>query len=105
MTVSNPQPAKFSDEPSAWREVARRFSEPGKWDGLCAESKTMIVSMSEGDYSAMQDRLWSHRRADAEYPDVYSVPMWTFARGDRDVRVLAALFLALEAEDESRGEP
>ena len=83
-------------EAQAWREIARRLGQ-GKWFrfGPCHEA----------------DRLWCERRCSDETQDIMekrvtnhvspgdSVYVFAYVQGEeRDARILAALWMALEAE-------
>ena len=85
------------NEPEAWHEVARRIAE-GEWNkmGLCAElcdlcDKTLISWFMLCD---MEDRVYSHLDACGSN--------WAYKPGtEPEARILAALWLALEAEEET----
>lgn len=87
-------------ESEAWREIARRIAE-GDWNGwgLCAEVGDLGYLAKLIDYdteAAMLGRIGRHQ-------DIYDecIP-FVFPKGEQDVRVLAALLLAEEAESEGR---
>jgi hypothetical protein len=89
--------SKQLNEPQAWREIARRIAE-GKWRklGLCAElcdlcDERLISCFMMCD---MEDRINQHVRRHGGY--------WAYKPGtEPEARALAALWLALEAEEES----
>lgn len=82
-------------EPKAWREIARRIAE-GEWNncGLCAEIGDLC---DEGRVHCwalcdMKDRIKQH--LGAYHP-------WAYEPGtELEARILAALWLALEAEED-----
>ena len=87
-------------EPEAWREIARRIAE-GEWNnrGLCAEISDLC---DEGRLSLviewdMEDRIKRHLDARKNgWPH-----NWAYECGtEPEARILAALWLALEAEEE-----
>lgn len=82
-------------EPEAWREIARRIAE-GRWDrlGLCHEA--LVLRWGKRIYGftevAMRSRIRSHLNTE----------MWAYRYGTKpEARILAALWLALEAEEET----
>lgn len=87
--------SKQLNEPEAWRETARRIAE-GEWKklGLCAE---LCDLCDEGLISwfmlcNMEDRIYSHLDT--------RLGCWAYERGtEPEARILAALWLALEAEE------
>lgn len=95
-------------EARAWRTIAERIAS-GRWQhaGLCAEV-TACEDMACVFTQAM-DRVSRHRWAarfvehTGEYAsdDAHVYHMWGWRRGDAAPRVLACLFLALEAEDDA----
>jgi len=87
-------------EAQAWREIARRLDEgePMTW-GLCAMARCLMAEdiISEDRCTLMRMRAISH---------VHMVPWsersgsFAYPRGEeRDARILAALWMALEAEE------
>jgi hypothetical protein len=85
-------------EPEAWREIARRIVE-GKWEGfgLCNEVLRLYgEDRTEcAELHAMYKRVRQHV---AVSPDS---PHWAYPAGtEPEARALAALWLALEAEEE-----
>lgn len=95
-------------ESKAWRRIASEVAERGLPFGLCYEmtklgERHVICPVLEGD---MSERVQSHLETmawveDHDYYD-WDAPSWGWDPGDAGPRVLAALFLALEAEDEGR---
>lgn len=83
-------------EPEAWREIARRIAE-GEWNnmGLCTElydlcGENLISGFMRCD---MEDRI--HFHLDGRVRD------WAYKPGtEPEARILAALWLALEATAE-----
>jgi hypothetical protein len=80
-------------EAQAWREIARRIVE-GEWKrfGLCREIQALLLAEDKilrDDASAMFLRLGTY----LDYG-------WAYTPGEeREARALAALWLALDAED------
>lgn len=93
-------------EAEAWREIARRFAESRKYPdstgtGLCWAASSLYPRITDDTISAMHKRIDAHMAGNQVY-DLWGNGPWAFEPGGRDaksVRVLAALFLALEAED------
>ena len=93
-------PRKRMSESEAWREIARRIAE-GEWDegGLCGEVHRIGCRLcfrsgrlvTEKTRVSMVSRIDSHLAPRA---------VWGFTPGVAKPRVLAALWLALEAEEE-----
>jgi hypothetical protein len=87
-------------EPEAWREIARRIVE-GEWEefGLCLETEKLEdENMVTGKTcAAMRIRVCDHVACcdSAIFGWAYSVGV------EPEARALAALWLALEAEEES----
>ena len=87
--------SNYLTEPEAWREIARRIAE-GEWNkaGLCAElcglcGKNLISWFMMWD---MEDRVESHLDT--------RLGCWAYKPGEEpEARILAALWLALEAEE------
>ena len=87
--------SNFLTEPAAWREIARRIAE-GRWDrlGLCHEALVLrwgkrIYGFTEAE---MRRRIRYHINGE----------MWAYRHGtEPEARILAALWLALEAEEET----
>jgi hypothetical protein len=82
-------------EPEAWREIARRIVEGewGRW-GLCRE--VWLLYMERGITSSirMSERVKHHLDA--------AGLSWAYPEGtEPEARALAALWLALEAEEEA----
>lgn len=98
-------------EPEAWREIARRIAED-EWayNGLCYEINQLWVWQDDEAslitldmVNAMHRRVWRHKQLTEETTVMQNADGdYAFPRGEADVRVLAALFLALEAEEEAR---
>ena len=100
-------------ESTAWRRIAKRIDEKGVRFGLCYEVMTVGDSLL---YDTMEDRIRLHMQTFRELgnPAVLvnrATPRTCFTcpetsssyfddRGVAESRILAALFLALEAEDE-----
>ena len=86
-------------EPEAWREIARRIVE-GEWSrlGLCREVANLQVQrrITEKKASAMAINVLSHLMETSSRQHGYVYPEGT----EREARALAALWLALEAEEE-----
>ena len=88
--------SNYLTEPEAWREIAQRIAE-GRWDrlGLCHEALVLrwgerIISSST--QVAMRTRIRYHLNSE----------MWAYRHGtEPEARILAALWLALEAEEET----
>jgi len=84
--------ARTMTEPEAWREIARRIVE-GEWNSYSMYSLVFALfwmdALSAATLEAMELRIASHLRLSAV--PVISTP---------DSRALAALWLALEAEEE-----
>ncbi len=91
-------------EARTWREIARRLAEgESRMEyGLCAEA--LDVS---GDYDlfyVMSDRCEPHAQLSPDRVHGGIMGYFAFPQGThREERILAALWLALEAEDEARG--
>ena len=88
--------SKQLNEPEAWREIARRIAE-GEWNkaGLCAELCDLCVENRISCFMAcdMEDRINSHLDT--------RLGCWAYERGtEPEARILAALWLALEVEEE-----
>ncbi len=85
-------------EARAWREIAEKIDGPLSVSGLCSALADEYWTSEEGfDYEAARDRLNRHRadhRRDWSGTFVYPPHV-------RGPRVLAALWLALEAESEA----
>lgn len=90
-------------EPEAWREIARRIAED-QWEGfgLCHEALVLrwgkrIHGFTEAE---MRRRIRYHlNRPIRSDPD--GSEMWAYPYGtEPEARILAALWLALEAEEE-----
>ena len=96
----------YLSEPAAWREIARRHAEREPlylghlrgWADLCAavEGLRELGRISREMESAMYRRIEGHHALWFE-----DCAGWIWDSDDWDVRVLAALFLALEADDEA----
>jgi hypothetical protein len=86
-------------EPEAWREIARRIVE-GEWSrfGLCREVAGLQVQrkITEEKASAMAINVLSHLMETSSRRHGYVYP----EGAEPDSRALAALWLALEAEEE-----
>ena len=86
--------SKYLSEPEAWREIARRIAE-GRWDrlGLCHETAVLrwgerIHGFTEAE---MRRRIRYHLK----------LKYWAYPAGTAaSARILAALWLALEAEED-----
>jgi hypothetical protein len=94
-------------EAQAWREIARRIAE-GEWYhiGLCAEIDNIAPCNCgiPGCILGAENPLVSvqiSRRMRSRLSNHLEGAPWFDDRGVADTRVLAALFLALEAEDEA----
>ena len=87
--------SKQLNEPEAWREIARRISERGCVRyGLCAEANCLWTSERISLYTVidMERRIAQH-----VLPHEYK---WAYEPGtELEARILAALWLALEAEE------
>ena len=92
--------SRYLTEPEAWQEIARRIAE-GEWVGcgLCAEievlhdqrriSLYMVLDMEERVESHLYFKLWAYEQ------------MYAYEPGEEEeARILAALWLALEAEED-----
>lgn len=99
-------------EVKAWREIARRFAEADPNDhavatGLCWAVKALYDTfrICSDTNSDMHARIDDHIRASGGgIFDLGGNGPWAFDAYDDDaksVRVLAALFLALEAKDDA----
>lgn len=99
-------------EVQAWREIARQFAEPeahraSAGTGLCWAVKALYdtYQITSETNSDMHARIDDHMRASGGgILDEFGNGPWAFEPSDDDaksVRVLAALFLALEAKDEA----
>ena len=78
---------KTLTEAQAWRKIAQRLERTGDMSGLCFQinQEAQIAEMDARiQHHLMGECCITHNRAEAN-----------------GVRILAALFLALEAEDES----
>ena len=98
-------PEQITKESEAWREVARRIAEGDEifatYGGMCF----VVDNMRE--QKCITTELYNQMDAAIEGHILVSDPLligrgWAFPSGDADVRVFAALFLALKAEDEGR---
>lgn len=87
--------------PQAFREISWRI-ERGTWQqgGLCAEVYQLYCEdrISYSQKADMYDIIDRHL-ADQFHSGGYYSPHWFAPSGEADTRVLAALFLALEAEE------
>jgi hypothetical protein len=89
-------------ESAAWREVARVVAERGESNGLCVETCYLRAAgvISWGLERQMDSRTRAHKYRDREWSGGMH---WVEpGRATAPLRVLAALFLALEAADEGR---
>lgn len=103
-------PRRYLTEPQAWREIARRIVE-GEWSksGLCREANVLLERDRVNDcvFVRMMDRIDDHiqaRNNSIDYrPDCgFS---WAYEFGtEPEARAFAALWLALEAEEEAKAE-
>lgn len=87
--------SRYLTEPEAWREIARRIAEETwKRRGLCDEAGALYLQWRIGREMmlAMYARL-----------EVYlGKAIWAYPCGTQpEARILAALWLALEAEEET----
>jgi hypothetical protein len=86
-------------EPEAWREIARRIVE-GEWEGvgLCREVVELKWQgvLTDNTRIAMLRRALNHVFFSSNRHDGHAY----FAGTEREARALAALWLALEAEEE-----
>jgi hypothetical protein len=85
------------NEPEAWREIARRIAEKGCVRyGLCAEADSLWHSARISIYTVldMEERIGEH---------VFGYEgNWAYKPGtEPEARILAALWLALEAEEDA----
>jgi hypothetical protein len=96
-------------EPQAWREIARRIAE-GEWlgSGLCSEADNLeygrLIPSRLGNrmYERAERHVALERLAGRAFVGDYGAT-YAFPPGkNADERVLAALFLALEAEDDEQ---
>lgn len=86
--------SNYLTEPEAWREIARRIAE-GEWGeiGLCSEVVALNsdLRICPSTAVAMRSRIRSH----------LNIERWAYRHGtESEARILAALWLALEAEEE-----
>jgi hypothetical protein len=82
-------------EPEAWREIARRIVE-GEWalSGLCREVWFLYMERGITRSIRMFERVEDHL-------DAAGLIGWAYPEGtEPEARALAALWLALEAEEE-----
>jgi hypothetical protein len=84
-------------EAEAWREIARRIVE-GKWGGwgLCREVWSLCIELriTRSMWNKMAGRVEDHLDA--------AGLSWAYPEGtEPEARALAALWLALEAEEEA----
>jgi hypothetical protein len=90
-------------EPQAWREIARRIAE-GEWEreGICVEIALLLGGgcVSRCVHDAMWSRCIRHRQA-LDPSGWGGTFIWPEGKNANE-RVLAALFLALEAEDDEQ---
>ena len=88
--------SKKLNEPEAWREIARRISERGCVRyGLCAEADCLWDSERISIHTAldMERRIQQHVLPHED--------KWAYKPGtEPEARILAALWLALEAEED-----
>jgi hypothetical protein len=87
----------YLTESEAWREIARRIAE-GEWNkaGLCAELCYLCVENLISGFMMcdMEDRINWHLDT--------RLGCWAYKPGEEpEARILAALWLALEAEEEA----
>jgi hypothetical protein len=96
----------FTTEGAAWRHIAAEIAR-GNWvqEGLCTEvdclnDQDLITrEMCKDMIDRVDGHLWTGsvlRDGGQLYPSI----AWAFQEGERDVRVVAALFLAEEADSE-----
>jgi hypothetical protein len=94
-------------EAQAWRAIAEKLLTQGyvQW-GLCKEvARITVRTEDEHLYAPMTARLEAHLHS---YPERYGAynpgeGEWAFPRGEcHEERALAALWMALEAEEEAR---
>ena len=90
-------------EPEAWREIAKRMDRRRWWGtGLCREVN-LIVNEGRVDITtgwAMNSRVSAHLRLGPACAG-YAYPLHEEMGEGRQARILAALFFALEAEDDA----
>lgn len=90
-------------EAEAWRVAARRLA-TGRWNhlGICAEVPG--DKLDEATKDAMHDRIQEHAALSSDRDRVTDAGEWfAYPRGtEREARIYAALWLALEAEDDAR---
>lgn len=93
-------------EAEAWREIAANI-EKGAWEyrGLCLEANNVTAEVrgvpGAGLRGDMRLRVVTHMKEMEEtFVDSTGSAGYFAEPGEADVRVLAALFLALEAEDD-----
>lgn len=89
-------------EAAAWRLIAERIA-IGTWvqRGLCHEVDRLYVE----EIVSLPTAQCMWRRVRNHFPPIYAtLHIWPYAfpKGEADVRVLAALFLALDAQNEQR---
>lgn len=89
--------SKKLTEPEAWREIARRIVRR-TWNkmGLCAELYDLCAERLISCFKMcdMEDRIKHHLRMHNSH--------WAYEAGtEPEARILAALWLALEAEEET----
>lgn len=89
----------------AWRKIAENLSDPAyPFSGLCIEVSWLYFDgLSSEDSYAMQNQCQSHVNAMEKY---HISPMlggiYAYPRGEeREARILAALWMAHEAEEDS----
>jgi hypothetical protein len=93
------------NEPQAWRHIARKI-ERGRWfrSGLCWE----VITLYDRGYieyemrDRMRDRVKAHMPVSQAYFDSRGNGPWLVEPGEAGPRILAAYFLAHEAEDEAQ---
>ena len=93
----------FKTEAAAWREVARQLVEERGYVGLCDMVAYLEAYDSIGaeTYYGMKDRLKGALGASVwAYPTGVNPPLFTYYDDHREARCLAALWFALEAEEE-----
>lgn len=92
-------------EPEAWREIARRIDEretPMR-NGLCFEVYALYEAVGDSTFDCMIARVDAHAALSPfAWRAGFGDGAFAFKPGtERRSRILAALFLALESEDDA----
>lgn len=98
------EPEKVLTEAEAWREIARLFAEGEADCGMCWEARLLCLDgrITGEQEKTMHRRIYAHTAGSWIFEEDagMSTGPWSFDSNDKEVRVLAALFLALEAEED-----